>query len=88
MRNVRLLEEMAGLRRSRAERVAERQIQRFRRQQMEAERMMLLVDKVREREAGKEGSVPMPFAKQIVSVSERSSPEEGKLPPFARKPAP
>jgi hypothetical protein len=59
-----ILEEMAGLRRSRAERVAERQIQRFRRQQMEAERMMLLVDRVREREAGKEGSVPMPFARK------------------------
>jgi hypothetical protein len=63
MRNLRILEEMAGMRRTRAERVADRQIQRFRRQQQEAERMMLLVDKVRERERGAEGAPPMPFAR-------------------------
>jgi len=63
MRNMRTLEMMAGMRRTRAERVADRQVQRFRRQQQEAERMMLLVDKVKQREAGTEGAPPMPYAR-------------------------
>jgi len=63
MRKVRILEEMAGMRRTRAERVAERQVMRFRRQAQEYEQRMMLVDKIREREKGTEGMPPMPFAK-------------------------
>jgi len=56
------LEMMAGMRRSRQERVTDRQIQKFRRQQAEHEQTMLLIDKIRERERGTEGFRPMPFA--------------------------
>jgi hypothetical protein len=64
MRNIRILEEMAGMRRTRQERVADRQVTRFRRQMAEREQMMLLVDKVRQRERGDENLPPMPYAKR------------------------
>ena len=55
---------MAGLRKTSAERRTERQIQKFRRQRGIAEQQLLLVDKIREREAGAAGTKPMPFAKK------------------------
>jgi len=53
---------MAGMRRTRAERVAEREVIKFRRAMAEQEQRLLLVDKIREREKGMEGYRPMPFA--------------------------
>jgi hypothetical protein len=57
-----MLQEMAGERRTRAERVTARAVAKFRRQQQENEQAMLLIDKIREREKGTEGFRPMPFA--------------------------
>ena len=64
MRHLRELKMMAGLGRTRAERVTERQIRRFRRQRAEQEQAMLLVDKIRQREQGVDGLPPMPFARK------------------------
>lgn len=64
MRRLRMLQEMAGMRKSRAERVTERQLRHFRRQQAEAEMKMLLIDKIREREQGMQGAKPMPYARK------------------------
>jgi hypothetical protein len=63
MRKLRELEMMAGMRRTRTERVTERQIAKFRRQQAEHEHTMVLVDKIRQREKGEAGFRPMPFMK-------------------------
>jgi hypothetical protein len=62
MKRLRVLQEMAGLRKTRAERVVERQIRQFRRQRAEHEQALLLADKVRDREKGAEGMRPMPYA--------------------------
>ena len=63
MRRLRELQMMAGIIRTRPERIADRQIRRFRRQRAEQEQAMLLVDKIREREQGSQGSKPMPYRK-------------------------
>lgn len=64
MRRLRELQMMAGLGRSRAERMAERQIKKFRRQVAERDAAMLLMDKIREREHGAQGMKPMPYARK------------------------
>lgn len=64
MRKLRTLQMLAGLTTSRAERMAERQIRRFRRQVAEHEQAMLLVDRIKQREAGADGMRPMPFARK------------------------
>lgn len=64
MRKLRTLQMLAGLTTSRAERVVERQIRRFRRQVAEHEQAMLLVDRIKQREAGADGMRPMPFARK------------------------
>lgn len=64
MSRLRMLQMMAGMRRTRAERVAERQIQRFRRQVAQHEQAVMLRDKILQREAGSEGLRPMPYARK------------------------
>lgn len=64
MRRLRALQMMAGLHRTRAERVTERQIRKFRRQVAEQEHRMMLADKIKERESGAQGMKPMPFARK------------------------
>lgn len=63
MRNRRLLRMMAGLARSPADRRAEREVRKFRKANAEAEQQMLLVDRIRQREAGEAGARPMPYAR-------------------------
>lgn len=62
MRHLRDLQMMAGIRKTSQERRTERQIRQFRREQAIAEHKMLLVDKIREREKGAQGTRPMPYA--------------------------
>lgn len=62
---LRMMRMMAGLGKSRKERVVERQIQRFRRQMAQHEEQMLLIDKIKQREAGVEGIKPMPHARKL-----------------------
>jgi hypothetical protein len=64
MRRMRELEMMAGMRRTRAERMADRQVAKFRRQKADQERTMLLVDKIREREKGTGDMRPMPYTRK------------------------
>lgn len=64
MRRLRDLQMMAGIRKTSAERRTERQIRHFRREQALAEHKMLLVDKIREREKGAQGTRPMPYARK------------------------
>lgn len=64
MRRLRALQMMAGMGKTRAERVTERQIRRFRRQVAEQEHRMLLADKIKARESGAQGMKPMPFARK------------------------
>lgn len=64
MRQLRDLQMMAGFRKTPAERRTEREIRSFRRQRALAEQKMLLVDKIREREAGMQGTRPMPYARK------------------------
>jgi len=67
MRRLRELEMMAGQRKTRAERVAEREVIKFRRAMAEQEQRLLLIDKIRERERGAEGFRPMPFHRQATA---------------------
>lgn len=64
MRRLRDLQMMAGMRSTPQERRTQRQIRHFRRERAIAEQQMLLIDKIREREAGAQGSKPMPYKKQ------------------------
>ena len=64
MRRLRELQMMAGMRKTGQERRTERQIRHFRREQAIAEQKMLLVDKIREREEGMQGTKPMPYARK------------------------
>ena len=61
---MRELMQMAGQRRTRAERVTERQIQKFRREVAEAEHRMLLIYQIKQREAGAAGMRPMPLQRK------------------------
>jgi hypothetical protein len=64
MRRLRELEMMAGMRKTRAERMTERRVAKFRKQVADQERTMLLADKIRERGRGGEGMPPMPYARK------------------------
>lgn len=64
MRRLRDLQMMAGMRKTGQERRAERQIRHFRRERAIAEQQVLLIDKIRERESGAQGSKPMPYSKK------------------------
>ena len=64
MSRLKTLRQMAGLGSNRAERVAARQIRKFRKQMAEHEQAVLLRDKILQREAGADGIKPMPFARK------------------------
>lgn len=53
---------MAGELRTPQQRRVDRQIKRFRRDVAERDKEMLLLDKIRQREAGADGFPPMPYA--------------------------
>jgi hypothetical protein len=67
MRRIRELEMMAGMRKTRAERMADRQVTKFRRQKADQERTILLIDKIRERERGTGNAPPMPLDRRSVA---------------------
>ena len=64
MRRLRELQMMAGMRKTPGERRNELMIRQFRRERAVADQQMLLVDKIREREAGAAGSKPMPYVRK------------------------
>lgn len=61
MRRLRALQEMAGEARTRAERRRDRDVARMKRMESRSEETLVLVDKIRQREAGAEGAKPMPY---------------------------
>ena len=61
---LRHLRMMAGQGNTPAERRVARQIKKFRREVAQRDQAMLLIDKIKEREAGTEGFKPMPFARK------------------------
>lgn len=63
MRRLRDLQMMAGMRSTPQERRVQREIRHFRRERAIAEQQMMLVDRIKEREQGMQGSKPMPFKK-------------------------